>query len=51
MSFSPRKSENVIVDDHFQAWAALSMNLGSLNYQILAVEAWGGDGAAMQTVS
>ncbi|THV53806.1 hypothetical protein BGAL_0041g00130 [Botrytis galanthina] len=43
--------EYVTVDDHFQAWAALGMDLGNLNYQILAVEGWGGEGAAMQTVS
>ncbi|KAF7937006.1 hypothetical protein BELL_0639g00030 [Botrytis elliptica] len=35
---SPRKRGNVTADNHFQARTALSMNLGSLNYQILVVE-------------
>ncbi|ATZ57598.1 hypothetical protein BCIN_15g01600 [Botrytis cinerea B05.10] len=48
---SPRKSGTVTVENHFQAWAALGMNLGTLNYQVLAVEGWGGEGAATQTVS
>ncbi|CAD6452185.1 6c63236e-7929-451c-91c7-58f1ad43d71f [Sclerotinia trifoliorum] len=48
---SPRKSGTVTVENHFKAWAALGMKLGTLNYQVLAVEGWGGEGAATQTVS
>lgn len=48
---SPRQSGTVTVANHFEAWANLGLNLGSLSYQILAVEGWGGEGEAAQSVS
>jgi endo-1,4-beta-xylanase len=48
---SPRQSGTVTVANHFEAWAKLGLNLGTLSYQILAVEGWGGEGEAAQTVS
>jgi len=48
---SPRTSGTVTVENHFQAWAGLGMDLGSLNYQVIAVEGWGGSGSSKQTVS
>ena len=48
---SPRTSGTVTVANHFNAWADLGLDLGSLSYQIVAVEGWGGEGEAAQTVS
>lgn len=48
---SPRQSGTVTISNHFQAWAKLGMNLGSLKYQVVAVEGWGGQGEAAQSVS
>jgi endo-1,4-beta-xylanase len=48
---SPRTSGTVTVENHFQAWAALGMNLGTMNYQVVAVEGWSGSGSASQSVS
>jgi endo-1,4-beta-xylanase len=48
---SPRTSGTVTLENHFQAWANLGLNLGSFSYQVIAVEGWGGTGAATQTVS
>jgi endo-1,4-beta-xylanase len=48
---SARQSGTVTVENHFKAWASLGLNLGSLNYQIVAVEGWGGEGEAAQNVS
>lgn len=47
---SPRTSGTVTLENHFQAWASHGMNLGSMNYQVIAVEGWGGSGSAQQTV-
>jgi endo-1,4-beta-xylanase len=48
---SPRQSSTITVENHFQAWADLGLRLGSLNYQIVAVEGWGGEGVVTQSVS
>jgi endo-1,4-beta-xylanase len=48
---SARQSGTVTVANHFNAWASLGLNLGTLSYQIVAVEGWGGEGEAAQTVS
>jgi len=39
---SPTSSGTITTQNFFNAWASHGMNLGSLNYQILATEAWGG---------
>ena len=46
-----RTSGSVDVGAHFAAWAALGMNLGSHNYQILATEGYHSSGSATMTVS
>jgi endo-1,4-beta-xylanase len=48
---SATSSGTITIDNHFKAWAALGMNLGTLNYQVIAVESWSGSGSAQQTVS
>ncbi|KAL7928931.1 glycoside hydrolase family 11 protein [Trichoderma chlorosporum] len=48
---SPRTSGTVTVENHFNAWASHGLNLGSLNYQVIAIEGWGGSGSGSQTVS
>ncbi|PNP50000.1 hypothetical protein THARTR1_09331 [Trichoderma harzianum] len=48
---SPRTSGTVTVQNHFNAWASHGMNLGSMNYQVVAIEGWGGSGSASQSVS
>jgi len=48
---STRTSGTVTVENHFKEWAALGLDLGTFNYQVIAVEGWGGEGAAAQTVS
>jgi endo-1,4-beta-xylanase len=39
------------VANHFNAWAALGMDLGTLNYQIVAIEGYNSEGSATITVS
>ena len=39
---SPSSSGTITFANFFNAWASHGMNLGTLNYQILATEAWGG---------
>ena len=39
---SPVSSGTITVGNFFNAWASHGMNLGTLNYEILATEAWGG---------
>jgi endo-1,4-beta-xylanase len=39
---SPRSSGTITFANFVNAWASKGMNLGSMNYQIMATEAWGG---------
>jgi len=39
---SPVSSGTITTQNFFNAWASHGMNLGTMNYQILATEAWGG---------
>lgn len=39
---SPTSSGTITTQNFINAWASHGMNLGSMNYQILATEAWGG---------
>jgi endo-1,4-beta-xylanase len=49
---SPRTSGTVTVENHFNAWKSFGLDLGTFNYQVIAVESFnGGTGAASQTVS
>jgi endo-1,4-beta-xylanase len=48
---SKRASGTVTVANHFAAWKSLGLSLGTLNYQVVAMEGWGGSGVASQTVS
>ncbi|KAF8203493.1 beta-1,4-xylanase from Chaetomium Thermophilum complexed with methyl Thioxylopentoside [Mycena galopus ATCC 62051] len=48
---SGRTSGTVTVANHVTAWAKLGLNLGDLNYQIMAVEGLSGSGQATITVS
>jgi endo-1,4-beta-xylanase len=44
-------SGTVTVENHFQAWASHGLDLGTFNYQVIAVESWDGSGSAQQSVS
>jgi endo-1,4-beta-xylanase len=46
-----RSSGTVTVENHFNAWAAAGMQLGTLNYQVMAVESWSGSGSGKISVS
>lgn len=48
---SPRTSGTVTIENHFNAWAAAGLNLGTLNFQVIAVESWSGAGSATQSVT
>lgn len=49
---SPRSSGTITLSTFFNAWASHGMNLGTMNYQILATEAWGGgSGSSSVTVN
>jgi endo-1,4-beta-xylanase len=48
---SPRTSGTVTVANHFNAWAAVGLNLGTMNFQVIAVESWSGSGSASQSVT
>ena len=39
---SPRTSGTITFSNFVNAWASNGMNLGTMNYQIMATEAWGG---------
>ncbi|KAJ0305491.1 hypothetical protein COL5a_007269 [Colletotrichum fioriniae] len=44
-------SGTVSISNHFNAWKSYGMNLGTLNFQVIAVETWNGAGSAKQTVT
>ncbi|KAH8705799.1 endo-xylanase [Talaromyces proteolyticus] len=48
---SPRTSGTVTIENHFKEWANLGLNLGTFNYQVIAVEGWSSSGSASQSVS
>ncbi|KAK6349930.1 hypothetical protein TWF696_006189 [Orbilia brochopaga] len=48
---SARTSGTVTVQNHFNAWKSYGMNLGTMNFQVIAVESWSGSGSAQQSVS
>jgi len=48
---SPRTSGTVTIQNHFNAWAAAGLNLGTLNFQVIAIESWSGSGSATQSVT
>jgi len=47
---SPHSSGTITLANHINAWASHGMNLGSMNYQVMATEAWGG-GSGNSSVS
>jgi endo-1,4-beta-xylanase len=48
---SGQSSGTVTVQNHFDAWAKAGMQLGTMNYQVLAVESWSGSGKGQFSVS
>lgn len=48
---SARSSGTVTMQNHFDAWAKAGLNLGTMNFQVIAVESWSGSGSASQQVS
>ncbi|KAI1749856.1 concanavalin A-like lectin/glucanase domain-containing protein [Xylaria castorea] len=48
---SARTSGTVTIQNQFNARASHGMTLGTLNYQVIAVESWNGAGSATQQVS
>lgn len=44
-------SGTVTVENHFNAWKNVGMDLGTLNFQVIAVESWDGSGNCYQTVA
>ena len=49
---SPTTRGSITLSNFFKAWASHGMKLGTLNYQILATESWGGgSGSSSVTVS
>ena len=48
---SPCISGTVTIENHFNAWADLGMDLGALSFQVIALESWDGAGNCCQTVT
>ncbi|RAO72001.1 uncharacterized protein BHQ10_008013 [Talaromyces amestolkiae] len=48
---SNRVSGTITVENHFKAWANVGLELGTLDFQVIAVESWDGSGTADQTVA
>lgn len=48
---TPRTSGTVTIENHFQAWANAGLQLGTFNYQVIAVESWSGSGSGQISVS
>ncbi len=48
---SCKASGTITVSNHFNAWKNLGMSLGTLNFQVIAVESWSGAGSASQQVT
>jgi endo-1,4-beta-xylanase len=48
---SARTSGTVTLANHFNAWAAAGMKLGTFNYQVLAAESWYGSGQGSFSVA
>jgi endo-1,4-beta-xylanase len=46
-----RTSGTVTVENHFSAWAKAGLNLGTFNYQVMAVESWTGSGSGQISLS
>jgi endo-1,4-beta-xylanase len=46
-----KPSGTITVANHFNAWKSHGMNMGSLNFQVIAVESWSGSGSATQSVT
>jgi endo-1,4-beta-xylanase len=51
ISSSCRTSGTITMSNHFNAWKSKGMNLGTLNFQVVAVESWSGSGSATQSVT
>lgn len=48
---SDRVSGTITVENHFNAWKSVGLDLGTLDFQVIAVESWDGSGNAYQTVT
>jgi endo-1,4-beta-xylanase len=49
---TPRSNGTVTVANHFNAWKSYGLSLGTLNYQIVSTESYGGgSGSSNVTVS
>ncbi|KUL91026.1 hypothetical protein ZTR_01004 [Talaromyces verruculosus] len=48
---SNRASGTITVENHFNAWANVGLKLGTMDFQVIAVESWDGSGNAQQTVT
>jgi endo-1,4-beta-xylanase len=44
-------SGTITLSNHFNAWKGYGMNLGQMNFQVIAVESWSGSGSASQSVT